>query len=194
MCKRAPPGSLSSPSSSATTGDVCALPSRECKHNYQPWRPTNRAPKEHALCCHGCFLPRTIRTVDDTAFDTHGIGRFGPARCPWTLVIKVALLQVGQARRLMSPTQAAFAPALQQACGVQWETMGFVEQQRRGDGQAARALSVCERTVPRELLDWGARARPSGVDKVARWLTSGDRVPNVVLFAPVLARGLGLNF
>lgn len=174
---------------------TCGLSSRDCRQQPVPWSAASRW--DHAKgggVCNGCFLPRTVRSLDDTALDTHPIGRFGPSRCPWLLVIKVVLLQVAQARAPMSRAQPHFAPALSRACRVEWQTAAADGHGSQVGDERTRALSACERTIPRELLDWGPRELPSDVDKVAQWLAGGSRLPNVVLFAPILARAFGLRF
>ncbi len=185
-----------SPSTAAAAAAVaagtCGVSSRVCKTQPPPWSRDRRGHGDGGFDtrCHACFLPRTIRSVDGMALDSHPLGRFGPARCPWVFVIKVALLQVAMARSFMSPDKREFAPALAHACAVTWAT----QSDSSHDGCQAVASAVSERNIPRRLLDWGPADRPSAVDKVAKWLSGGTRLPNVVLFAPILARAFGLSF
>ncbi len=105
-----------SPSTAAAAAAVaagtCGVSSRVCKTQPPPWSRDRRGHGDGGFDtrCHACFLPRTIRSVDGMALDSHPLGRFGPARCPWVFVIKVALLQVAMARSFMSPTSVSLLP------------------------------------------------------------------------------------
>eukprot|EP00170_Pyropia_yezoensis_P000539 contig_2724_g540 len=167
----------------ATMGDVCCQPRNICKEEPKPWDPNTDGHIDPSISrCDGCCLPRTVR-CDETAHDMHGAAHFGPTKCPWTLCIKVVLIQVLLSRAHMSVDKPDFAPALSKACQVEWTTTS-------GNGSDAPP----ERLIPNELLVWGPNKRQQGTDAIARWLTSGRKLPNTVLFAPILARAFDLSF
>ncbi|KAK1862705.1 hypothetical protein I4F81_005272 [Pyropia yezoensis] len=168
----------------ATMGDVCCQPRNICKEDPKPWDPNTDGHIDPSISrCDGCCLPRTVRCDDETAHDMHGAAHFGPTKCPWTLCIKVVLIQVLLSRAHMSVDKPDFAPALFKACQVEWTTTS-------GNGSDAAP----ERLIPNDLLVWGPNKRQQGTDAIARWLTSGRKLPNIVLLAPILARAFDLSF
>lgn len=165
-------------------GDVCCQPRSICKEDPKPWDLNTDGHIDPTIVrCDGCCLPRTVRCDDETAHDMHGAAQLGPTKCPWTLCIKVILIQVLLARTHMSVGKPEFAPALFKACQVKWTTP-----------PSHASQGAPERLIPDELLAWGPNTRQQGTDAIARWLTSGGKLPNIVLFAPVLARAFDLSF
>ncbi|GAB0492791.1 hypothetical protein MMPV_004061 [Pyropia vietnamensis] len=124
-----------------------------------------------------------------SAHDMHGAAQLGPTKCPWTLCIKVVLIQVLLAGAHMFVDKPEFAPALFKACKVKWTTTTTATTLSGNDSEAAP-----ERLIPNDLLAWGPNKRQQGTDAIARWLTSGSKLPNIVLFASVLARAFDLSF
>ena len=61
-------------------------------------------------------------------------------------------------------------------------------------GNRPGGAKLAVRNIPKELLDWGPHQRPPSVDRVAQWMVSGRQLPNIVLFAPVMAKAFGLYF
>jgi len=156
----------------------CDIGWHECKSRRQAWDTGAEGNRCMGCTLHNMYKPE--RTA--TAIASHDVVRFGPKSCSWLFCIRVALVQMQLARRRMSQRQPAFAPALLDACGVAWKTRSV------SDGVAGRV-------PPPVLLDWGSMQAPASANKVAEWLTSATQgVPNLALFAPVLADALGVSF
>jgi len=176
------------PSLSGQT-EWCGMRSVECRLVPKAWSAAARDEPDPAGCCAGCFLPDAIVPPDsDVNVALHDIDAYGPAKCPYGFCIRVALVQVHLARLNMSHERSSFADALFDACRVRWEAAP----KNDGDGD------VVGRVPPSSLLDWGSLERPSPVVNFAQWLTApsggGGPVPNVLLFAPVLADAFGLRW
>ena len=176
------------PSLSGQT-EWCGMRSVECRLLPKAWSAAARDEAEPAGCCAGCFLPDAIVPPDsDVNVALHDIDAYGPAKCPYGFCIRVALVQVHLTRLRMSHERSSFADALFDVCRVRWEAAPA------GDGDG----DVVGRVPPSSLLDWGSLERPSPVANFAQWLTAPSRgggpVPNILLFAPVLADAFGLRW
>jgi len=161
----------------------------ECRLEPTAWSAAACDEPDPAGCCAGCFLPDTIVPPDsDVNVALHDIPAYVPAKCPYGFCIRVALVQVHLARLNMSHERSSFADALFDTCRVRWEAAP----KNDGDGD------VVGRVPPSSQLDWGSLERPSPVANFAQWLTApsggGGPVPNVLLFAPVLADAFGLRW
>jgi len=150
----------------------------DCKSRRQAWDTGVQGQR-----CLGCTLQNFYKPERAAkAVSSHDVVRYGPKACSWLFCIRVTLIQVQLARRRMTQRRPAFGLGLQEACGVAWRT-------RSASGGAAG------RVPPTALLDWGPMQAPASADLVAEWLTSSTQgVPNIALFAPVLADALGVAF
>lgn len=172
-----------------TVHAVCVKTYANCKKDRTPWdRSGLGSPSAKGTICSGCRLSRTIRPDQHLSLDSHARDGFGATKCAWTFCIKVVLIQVHLARSEMSTTNDTFDEALFNACKVAYTL------EPQGADLATDTPSVAERVIPARLVDWGSESSPPSVDLVASWLTDGGTLPNIVLFAPVLARAFGLTF
>lgn len=165
--------------------NVCSTPSAECRNVPPPWIPVYPEEGEPEGSCTGCGLPPSVVIPSVGVFGLHAQGQRGNLKCPWAFTIRVAMLQMARARTGMAMQRPLFSVALQQRCHIAWtwpeEALGAEDAVRR-----------CVRLPPRNILDWGDSLDGVSSRSFAQWLTSGTTLPNVVFFAPVLAKALGV--
>lgn len=135
--------------------------------------------------CTGCGLPPSVVIPSVGVFGLHARGQRGNLKCPWAFTIRVAMLQMARARTGMTMQRPLFSVALQQRCHTAWTWPDDAP-------GADDAVRRCVRLPPRNILDWGDSLDGVSSRSFAQWLTSGLTLPNVVLFAPVLANALGV--
>jgi len=182
--------------------DVCTLLRSQCATRPPPWMPS-REPVGRK--CYGCRMGLALRAGQFGVVSIHKDRQMGPWGCRWLHVIRVVLLQALAARQLMTETNGDFGAALRSACGgVDWTQLadcadGSGAGGRDGAGYGPLGgggmAAMPGRVPPARLLNWG-RNRRIGTDitELGRWLTDGETLPNVVLFAPTVATSLGLQY
>ena len=203
------------------TADACPLSSHACRSRRLSWQPAVEASGD---LCFACFMLLVVRGGRDGLVPTHDAGGCGMWSCRWLHTVRVVLLQAVHARRRMSRTEGVFSNALEATCGVNWmrspqngarhtgaaaaaaadgSTMGNGALRGGGGGGGGggdgggggSGASLATRRPPAELLDWGPNVGIAhDIDNFGRWLTDGATVPNLVLFAPVVAEAFGLQF
>jgi len=179
-----PPGGRGRPDECSHTS------SQQCRRQRLPWTQGGATPLGGKRC-KGCTMLITMPAGEHGLISLHGDKDYGTFKCRWLYVIRVAMLQAMMARRVMSPMQPDFIKALQETCCVDWMTMPPSASGSGNVGEQPMAL----RTPPMELLSWGPNVRVAhSVDDFGEWLTAGARLPNVVLFAPVVAQAMHLSF
>jgi len=182
--------------------DMCTLPRSQCATRPPPWMPSREAVGRK---CFGCRLGLALRAGQFGVVSIHKDKQMGPWGCRWLHVIRVVLLQALAARQLMTAENGDFGAALRSACGgVDWtrpadggDGCGSGGRNAGGSGPPGGEgmATMPGRVPPARLLNWG-RNRRIGTDiaKLGRWLTDGETLPNVVLFAPTVATSLGLQY
>lgn len=183
---QSPSGTPPSPFSSPSSTTVC---------DPLPWLPSAGAGGGSVgrSFCHGCGLPGQL-VVCGMRMQLHPQGTYGPSKCPWRLAINLGFYVVSRTRVAAQPPPRRWAGGALVVNGDgQPPPYPFVErlQYLTGRGLSTRDVQPrpAQRVPPEELCSERNGALP---DAVAQWFTQrpADGLPNVVYFAPALARML----